>query len=123
MDPANPTELLGFNVVVGGGMGRTHGKETTFARMADHLGYVAKEDMMELCKAILATQRDHGNRDVRYPPSLRLRLRLRLRCLLRCFHALVVRSNFSSSSPFFCPSLLPSFRGLLNPHHPHSGVN
>ncbi|GMH75787.1 hypothetical protein TrVE_jg7233 [Triparma verrucosa] len=59
------TELLGFNVMVGGGMGRTHNKENTFARAADHLGFVPKDDMMELMKCILATQRDHGNRDVR----------------------------------------------------------
>jgi len=58
-------ELEGFNVMVGGGMGRTHNKETTFARAADHLGFVPKEDMMELMKSILASQRDHGNRDVR----------------------------------------------------------
>lgn len=58
-------ELEGFNVMVGGGMGRTHNKENTFARAADHLGYVPKEDMMELTKSILASQRDHGNRDVR----------------------------------------------------------
>ncbi len=58
-------ELLGFNVMVGGGMGRTHNKESTFARAADHLGFVPKEDMMELMKCIVATQRDHGNRDVR----------------------------------------------------------
>lgn len=58
-------ELEGFNVMVGGGMGRTHNKETTFARAADHLGYVPKEDMMECMKSILASQRDHGNRDVR----------------------------------------------------------
>lgn len=58
-------ELEGFNVMVGGGMGRTHNKETTFARAADHLGYVPKEDVMELTKSILASQRDHGNRDVR----------------------------------------------------------
>ena len=58
-------ELLGFNVMVGGGMGRTHNKASTFARVADHLGYVPKEDMMELMKSILASQRDHGNRDVR----------------------------------------------------------
>ena len=58
-------ELEGFNVMVGGGMGRTHNKETTFARAADHFGYVPKEDMMELMKSILASQRDHGNRDVR----------------------------------------------------------
>lgn len=58
-------ELEGFNVMVGGGMGRSHGKETTFARAADHLGFVPKDDVMELCKCILAAQRDHGNREVR----------------------------------------------------------
>merc|ERR1711988_560454 len=64
-DPENDDELLGFNVMVGGGMGRTHNKENTFARAADHLGFVHKDDVMEVCKAILAAQRDHGNREVR----------------------------------------------------------
>jgi len=59
------TELLGFNVMVGGGMGRTHNKNTTFARAADHLGFIPKDDMMEVAKCIIAAQRDHGNRDVR----------------------------------------------------------
>lgn len=58
-------ELEGFNVMVGGGMGRTHNKENTFARAADHMGFVPKEDIMEVLKAIVASQRDHGNRDVR----------------------------------------------------------
>lgn len=58
-------ELEGFNVMVGGGMGRTHKKENTFARAADHMGFVPKEDIMECLKAIIAAQRDHGNRDVR----------------------------------------------------------
>lgn len=58
-------ELLGFNVMVGGGMGRTHNKETTFARAAEHLGFVPKDEIMEVCKAILAAQRDHGNREIR----------------------------------------------------------
>jgi sulfite reductase (ferredoxin) len=50
--------------MVGGGMGRTHNKETTFARAADHLGYVDKSDITEALKSILAAQRDHGNREV-----------------------------------------------------------
>jgi sulfite reductase (ferredoxin) len=58
-------ELEGFNIMVGGGMGRTHNKENTFARAADHMGFVPKEDIMECLKAIVAAQRDHGNRDVR----------------------------------------------------------
>ncbi|NEQ32095.1 MAG: sulfite reductase, ferredoxin dependent, partial [Leptolyngbya sp. SIO4C5] len=55
-------ELQGFNVLAGGGMGRTHNKEETFARLADPIGYVAKEDVYDLLKAIVATQRDYGDR-------------------------------------------------------------
>ena len=58
-------ELEGFNVLVGGGMGRTHNKEETFARTSDELGYVAKEDIYDLVKAIVATQRDYGDRSQR----------------------------------------------------------
>jgi len=55
-------ELEGFNVLAGGGLGRTHNKEETFARMADALGYVEKADVYDLIKAIVATQRDYGDR-------------------------------------------------------------
>ena len=55
-------ELEGFNVFAGGGLGRTHNKEETFARVADPIGYVAKEDVYDLVKAIVATQRDYGDR-------------------------------------------------------------
>ena len=55
-------ELQGFNVLVGGGLGRTHNKEETFARMSDEIGYVDKEDVYDLVKAIVATQRDYGDR-------------------------------------------------------------
>ncbi|MCW6037290.1 sulfite reductase, ferredoxin dependent [Spirulina subsalsa FACHB-351] len=55
-------ELEGFNVYAGGGLGRTHNKEETFARQADEIGYVAKEDIYDFMKAIVATQRDYGDR-------------------------------------------------------------
>ncbi|MEG3439337.1 sulfite reductase, ferredoxin dependent [Pannus brasiliensis CCIBt3594] len=58
-------ELEGFNVLAGGGLGRTHNKEDTFPRMADPIGYVAREDVYDLVKAIVATQRDYGNRSDR----------------------------------------------------------
>mmetsp|Transcript_1596 Transcript_1596/g.6980 ORF Transcript_1596/g.6980 Transcript_1596/m.6980 type:complete len:618 (-) Transcript_1596:393-2246(-) len=62
----NPDGSLdGFNVYVGGGMGRTHNKESTFARAADPLGFVKADDAVELLKAIIATQRDHGDREIR----------------------------------------------------------
>jgi sulfite reductase (ferredoxin) len=55
-------ELEGFNVYAGGGLGRTHNKEETFPRIADPIGYVDKADVYELIKAIVATQRDYGDR-------------------------------------------------------------
>jgi len=55
-------ELEGFNVFAGGGLGRTHNKEETFPRLADEIGYVAKDDVYRLMKAIVATQRDYGDR-------------------------------------------------------------
>ncbi|MHC5733619.1 sulfite reductase, ferredoxin dependent [Nostoc sp.] len=55
-------QLEGFNIFAGGGLGRTHGKEETFARLADPIGYVAKDDVYDVVKAIVATQRDYGDR-------------------------------------------------------------
>ncbi|KAJ8543815.1 hypothetical protein K7X08_025433 [Anisodus acutangulus] len=58
-------EPQGFNIYVGGGMGRTHRMETTFPRMAEPLGYVPKEDILYAVKAIVVTQRENGRRDDR----------------------------------------------------------
>lgn len=58
-------KVVGYNLIVGGGMGRTHRKATTFARTGDHLGYVTTDKLWEALKAIIATQRDHGNRSIR----------------------------------------------------------
>ncbi len=58
-------ELEGFNVYAGGGLGRTHNKEDTFPRVADPIGYVEKADVLDLVKAVVATQRDYGDRSDR----------------------------------------------------------
>ncbi|MDX2229607.1 MAG: sulfite reductase, ferredoxin dependent [Leptolyngbyaceae cyanobacterium bins.349] len=54
--------LQGFNIYAGGGLGRTHNKEETFPRVADPIGYVDQADVYDLVKAIVATQRDYGDR-------------------------------------------------------------
>ncbi|WP_460194072.1 sulfite reductase, ferredoxin dependent [Thermosynechococcus sp. FA-CM-4201] len=54
--------LEGFNIYAGGGLGRTHNKEETFARMADEIGFVRAADVYDAVKAIVATQRDYGDR-------------------------------------------------------------
>ncbi len=58
-------DMKGCNVYVGGGMGRTHNNEQTFARTADPLGYVAAEHVLDLVQSILALQRDYGDRKTR----------------------------------------------------------
>ena len=55
----------GCNVYVGGGMGRTHRKEETFARTGDALGFIAHEHVLDLVQAIVALQRDFGDREQR----------------------------------------------------------
>jgi sulfite reductase (ferredoxin) len=54
--------LAGFNVVAGGGMGVTHNKEATFARLADVVGFVAPEHAVAVIKAIVTVHRDFGDR-------------------------------------------------------------
>ncbi|KAI8462259.1 MAG: sulfite reductase [Monoraphidium minutum] len=52
-------------------MGRSHRNEDTFPRLADPLGYVAKDDIFHAVKAIVATQRDYGRRDDRKQARLK----------------------------------------------------
>ena len=58
-------ELLGFNVVVGGGMGTTHGDVTTYPRLATDLGFVSKENAILVSEGVVKAQRDLGNRESR----------------------------------------------------------
>ncbi|KAG2498567.1 hypothetical protein HYH03_003318 [Edaphochlamys debaryana] len=71
MDEADPTKVKGYNVVVGGGMGRTHRDEDTYPRLADPLGFVEAEDVFHAVKAVVAVQRDYGRRDNRKQARLK----------------------------------------------------
>jgi sulfite reductase (NADPH) hemoprotein beta-component len=55
-------KLMGFNVLVGGGLAMTHGDKSTYPRKADDFGYVALEDTLVIAAAVVTTQRDWGNR-------------------------------------------------------------
>ncbi|HXL10121.1 MAG TPA: NADPH-dependent assimilatory sulfite reductase hemoprotein subunit, partial [Gemmatimonadales bacterium] len=62
---AQGDRLAGFNVLVGGGMGRTHGKTDTYPRLADTLGFARTGEVREVAEAVVKVQRDHGNRSDR----------------------------------------------------------
>jgi sulfite reductase (ferredoxin) len=58
-------ELAGFTVLVGGGMGMTHGKAETFPRLATPLCYVPAADVLPVVETIVTIQRDYGDRQNR----------------------------------------------------------
>ena len=55
-------KLIGFNVLVGGGLAMTHGDNATYPRCADDFGYIPKEKALDVAAAVVTTQRDWGNR-------------------------------------------------------------
>jgi sulfite reductase (NADPH) hemoprotein beta-component len=54
--------LLGFNVLAGGGMGVTHNMKKTYPRTGYMMGYVPKEHTHLVCEKIMLVQRDNGDR-------------------------------------------------------------
>ncbi|WP_417317175.1 NADPH-dependent assimilatory sulfite reductase hemoprotein subunit [Emcibacter sp.] len=54
--------LAGFNVAIGGGMGRTDNKPETYPRLADVIGFVPASKLMACTDAVMSLQRDFGNR-------------------------------------------------------------
>jgi sulfite reductase (NADPH) hemoprotein beta-component len=55
-------ELLGYNLSVGGGMGRSHGNAATYPRLADVLGFISREAVPAVARAVLTIHRDFGDR-------------------------------------------------------------
>ena len=58
-------DVVGYNVVVGGGMGMTHGEPDTFPRTADVLGFCTPEQAVDVAEKVVTVQRDWGNRESR----------------------------------------------------------
>lgn len=59
---AQGDKLIGFNVLVGGGLAMTHGDHSTFPRKADDFGFIPLEHTLAVAEAVVTTQRDWGNR-------------------------------------------------------------
>jgi sulfite reductase (NADPH) hemoprotein beta-component len=55
-------ELIGYNLLAGGGMGMSHGNAQTFPRLADVLGFFRPEHLESVAKAVLMIHRDFGDR-------------------------------------------------------------
>ncbi|WP_309176251.1 NADPH-dependent assimilatory sulfite reductase hemoprotein subunit [Enterobacter roggenkampii] len=55
-------KLVGFNLLVGGGLSIEHGNKKTYARTASEFGFLPLEHTLAVAEAVVTTQRDWGNR-------------------------------------------------------------
>lgn len=58
-------KIVGYNVLVGGGMGRTPSAAKTFPAVAKPLCFVTPEQAIPVAEAVVKVQRDFGNREDR----------------------------------------------------------
>lgn len=54
--------LLGFNICVGGGMGNTDNAPETYPRLADVIGFLPPNKVLNVAEAAMTIQRDYGDR-------------------------------------------------------------
>ncbi len=58
-------QVIGYNVVVGGGLGVTPSAKKTFPRLASRMAFVTPEQAVGVAEAVVKVQRDFGYRDDR----------------------------------------------------------
>lgn len=55
-------EHKGYNFAVGGGLGMTHNKPSTYPRLATPIAYVKPEDLIPMSEAVVKLNRDYSDR-------------------------------------------------------------
>ncbi len=58
-------KLIGYNVVVGGGMGTTFGVPETYPRTASLIGFCSRDKVVDVSEKIVLIQKENGNRENR----------------------------------------------------------
>jgi len=59
---AHRGKLQGFNLAIGGGLGRTDQIPSTYPRLASVIGYIDADRLIETIDAVMSVQRDYGDR-------------------------------------------------------------
>ena len=59
------SRIVGYNVVVGGGMGMTHGEPDTYPRTGDVIGFCRADQVVDVAEKVVTVQRDFGDRSDR----------------------------------------------------------
>ncbi|MBK9991265.1 MAG: NADPH-dependent assimilatory sulfite reductase hemoprotein subunit [Verrucomicrobia bacterium] len=109
-------QLVGYNVVVGGGMGMSHGNAETYPRLADLLGFITPDQVIALGTAVLTTQRDFGDRTNR--KHARLKYTIADRGLIWFKEEVEKRAGFTLGA-----IRRFEFTAIQDPHGWHQGVD
>jgi sulfite reductase (NADPH) hemoprotein beta-component len=64
-------KIAGYDVIVGGGMGMTHGEPETYPRAGNVIGFCKPEDVIDVAEHVVTMQRDHGDRSNRKQARLK----------------------------------------------------
>jgi sulfite reductase (NADPH) hemoprotein beta-component len=64
-------KIVGYDVIVGGGMGMTHGEPETYPRAGNVIGFCEPERAIAVAEAVVTMQRDHGDRSNRKQARLK----------------------------------------------------
>src|SRR5947209_4556339 len=59
---AEGQRIVGYNMLVGGGMGMSHGNASTFPQCGKPIAYVSADQVLAAAEGVLKLFRDHGNR-------------------------------------------------------------
>lgn len=59
-------KLAGFNVCVGGGMGKLDNREDSYPRLAEEIGFIPADEAPEFAETVMGIQRDFGDRKDRH---------------------------------------------------------
>lgn len=71
---AEDGELVGFNVLVGGGLSMEHGNQATYPNTAREFGFIPLSHTLAAAAAVVTTQRDWGDRSNRKAAKTRYTL-------------------------------------------------
>jgi sulfite reductase (ferredoxin) len=63
--------VVGYTILIGGGLGMTHRNESTFPRLGSPVAFVEPEHLIDTCLAVVAIQREYGNRKDRKQARLK----------------------------------------------------
>jgi sulfite reductase (NADPH) hemoprotein beta-component len=64
-------KIIGYEVIIGGGMGMTHGEPETYPRAGDVIGFCKPEQAVDVAEKVVTMQRDHGDRSNRKQARLK----------------------------------------------------